>query len=292
MLQQTQVSVVEPYYRRWMSRFPTIADLASAEEDDVLAMWQGLGYYRRAKSLLRGAREMAMTPTREAEWRDVAGVGRYTAAAIASIAFNEPCALVDGNVERVYARICNDDSSGSDLTKNAWHWAGDAIHPQRPGDWNQALMELGATVCTPTNPKCDLCPIAEHCRALRVGTANELPLKTVKPSVVHLVHHVWVPIVGDCIGMSRISPGQWWAGMWGLPRSQDPAELQVLIPHAHPESVGTLRHTVTRHRIQLHVFRVRLKQPTPGLEWFEIRELDSLAMPAPQRRAMQLALSA
>lgn len=292
MLQQTQVATVIPYFERWMTRFPTVQALAAASEDEVLSLWQGLGYYRRARQLLTGSRTIIQgsgTPKSAVEWQQVPGIGPYTAGAIASIALNESVPLVDGNVERVYARLENDSSSGPLLNRAAWQWATENVHRERPGDWNQALMELGATLCKPVDPKCMECPISVHCKAFQAGVQTKLPTMVKKPKPIALTHHVWIPICNGKLGVRQIPNNQWWAGMWEFPRTETLAELEQLIPDAWPESVGSFKHSVTNHRIQVHVSVVRLQEETDGLRWVCRQELANTAMPAPQRKALGLA---
>lgn len=185
MSQQTRVDTVRDYFIRWMARFPSIEDLAAATEDEVLEAWQGLGYYRRARFLHSGARHyvaMEHKPTTASAWRELPGVGPYTAGAIASIAFGEAAPLVDGNVMRVFARwfgIGEDIALGS-TQRVFWAIASDWVMGVRPGDFNQALMELGATVCTPKRARCHACPVADACTARREGTVEELPVKKKK----------------------------------------------------------------------------------------------------------------
>jgi A/G-specific adenine glycosylase len=298
MLQQTQVATVLPYYSRWMARFPTVFDLAKASEDEVLAMWQGLGYYRRCRLLLAGARyvaDLGRWPATAAEWLSVPGVGLYTAGAIASIAFGEPAPLVDGNVERVFARLTGSFSSGDGLKKEAWSWASSAVHQERPGDWNQALMELGATVCKPIGPLCPKCPIKDHCVAFRENLQTQLPVAAKKAKNVELTHVTWVPFCERRFGIRQIPRGEWWEGMWEFPRvacASRIAELEEMFPNVWVESLGSLRHTVTNHKIRLDVSLVRLDTPAASLKWLDIAELRDVAMPAPQRRALRLAAQA
>lgn len=177
MLQQTRVETVVPYYRRWLELFPDVAALASAELDDVLLAWQGLGYYRRARGLHAGARVVrerhgGAVPHTAEDLRALPGVGEYTAGAVASIAFGAPVGAVDGNVRRVFARLFDEPSPTP-----AWlRITADAlVDPARPGDWNQALMDLGATVCTPRAPACGSCPLSGECRAHAAGTQAARP---------------------------------------------------------------------------------------------------------------------
>ena len=182
MLQQTQVNTVIPYYERFLQRFPDIASLAAADKDEVLKLWEGLGYYRRAHNLQRAARQVMQEhdgklPRRAAGLQKLPGIGRYSAGAIASIAFAEAAPVLDGNVMRVFARLTDLDE---DITRPAtqrqlWALAQDWLHPTRPGAWNQALMELGRRVCRPRQPDCPRCPLQDACLARARGRQNELP---------------------------------------------------------------------------------------------------------------------
>ncbi|HEY5926977.1 MAG TPA: A/G-specific adenine glycosylase, partial [Kofleriaceae bacterium] len=187
MLQQTRVATVIPYWERWMAKFPTVNALAAAPLDDVLAAWAGLGYYSRARNLWSGAREVTASfagalPRQASELRRVPGIGPYTAGAIASIAYGERAPLVDGNVARVLARVfaIEHDIKSTAGQKALWQRAGELMQAlpadHAPGDLNQGLMELGATLCSPTSPRCLLCPLASQCIAARTGRQDELPV--------------------------------------------------------------------------------------------------------------------
>ena len=292
MCQQTQVGTVIPYYERWLQRFPSSESLAAADEQHVLAAWQGLGYYRRARNLLAGARHVLDTgmPTCRDEWLKVPGVGRYTAGAISSITLNQKCAVVDGNVERVYARLTGDGANSAQLHRSCWTWAEAQVPPNRPGDWNQALMELGATICKPVQPLCQQCPIRASCKAFEQGSQEALPTKEEKRPVVRLQHHVWVPIYRGQLGVVQIPPGEWWQGMWEFPRSAEEGELVDIVGDYCPESIGEVRHTVTHHRITIVAARVHCTSPSPNLRWHSAEHLADLPMPAPQRRILNIAL--
>ncbi len=295
MLQQTQVATVIPYWHRWLERFPTVEALAAADEQEVLSQWQGLGYYRRARLLMQGARFVADRgmPQTAKEWREVPGVGPYTAGAIASIAQGDPAALVDGNVERVYARVCADEAVGPALTRSAWVWAERNLYAPRPGDWNQALMELGATVCKPLKPDCPRCPLEGRCVARQTWRVDEFPRKEAKRTPVHLRHVVWVPTFEGRLGVRQIAEGLWWAGMWEFPRADALAEREIpelreLVGPGWLEDLGTVRHSVTHHRIVVEVALVRCEAASERLRWCTRGELAELPMPAPQRKILRL----
>jgi A/G-specific adenine glycosylase len=290
MLQQTQVVTVIDYFHRWMMQFPTVEILASAPVDDVLAAWQGLGYYRRARSIHEAAQQIVRDgwPRNREEWLNLTGIGPYTAGAICSIALGQPESLVDGNVERVYARLTADDAAGPLLNRRAWDWAQRSLDPEHSGDWNQALMELGATVCTPVNPKCDACPVAELCVAKQTWKVDQVPTKTPRRAVVAMNHHLWIPRWRDKVGIEQIPPGEWWEGMWSFPRSEEPADLEARFPDAWPRHVGSLRHSVTYHRILLTVSVI--ESVDRSLTWVTREEIDRFALPAPHKKALGLAL--
>ncbi|XP_014757626.1 adenine DNA glycosylase isoform X3 [Brachypodium distachyon] len=189
MLQQTRVPVVVDYYSRWMARWPTVETLAAATQEEVNEMWAGLGYYRRARFLLEGAKQIAEKgefPSTASTLRQVRGIGDYTAGAIASIAFNEVTPLVDGNVVRVLSRLfaIADNPKESSTVKRFWELAGQLVDPSRPGDFNQAMMELGATLCSKTKPGCSQCPVSSHCQALELSRENPSVGVTDYPRVV------------------------------------------------------------------------------------------------------------
>ncbi|OEL37879.1 Adenine DNA glycosylase [Dichanthelium oligosanthes] len=189
MLQQTRVPVVVGYYERWMARWPTVRSLAAATQEEVNEMWAGLGYYRRARFLLEGAKqiiEKGEFPRTASALREVRGIGDYTAGAIASIAFNEAVPVVDGNVVRVISRLyaIADNPKESSTVKRFWELAGQLVDPLRPGDFNQAMMELGATLCSKTKPGCSECPVSSHCQALALSLENPAVQVTDFPRVV------------------------------------------------------------------------------------------------------------
>lgn len=313
MLQQTQVATVIPYYERWLAAFPTVSDLARADEQQVLALWQGLGYYRRAKLLHAGAKQVAETgiPSDASGWREVPGVGRYTAGAICSIALNLSEPLVDGNVERVYARLTGDASPSKDLTTAAWKWAEKLVPAERPGDWNQALMELGATVCKPDRADCDRCPLVSKCVAHARNETTRFPTPKPKVETIKLVHEYWVVrrwVDGSAqyaieqIGAdtyrteSAEEKGRWWEGMWQFLRvgsSGAPVAFADLKDELWPVSLGSFSHAVTHHRITVRAWLVDLPdtlldERINSLRWVEAHELDGIALPAPQRKIFSL----
>jgi A/G-specific adenine glycosylase len=237
MLQQTRVNAVLGHYRRFLAQFPTVKDLASAREASVLAAWSGLGYYRRARMLRKAAQEVAANgfPSTAQGWQELPGIGRYTAAAIASIAFNEPSAVVDGNVERVVRRLAGKPMAQTEI----WEVAQGMIAKQRPGDFNQAMMELGAVVCVPVNPECGACPVKRFCGSVGKPMAAK-PRVTRK---VAALHYGFARRPKSILLVQRDGDAKQMAGMWELP-STEAGDTPLL----------QLRHSITTtdYRIEIH----------------------------------------
>ena len=293
MLQQTRVETVASYWTRFLARFPDVRALAEADEADVLALWSGLGYYRRARSLHAAAKELAARhdgefPRDAAAARALSGVGPYTAGAVLSIAFDLPEALVDGNVARVFARWFAISSRSPRLEREAWDVARELV-PTRggAGDWNQALMELGATLCTPREPRCDACPVADDCLARRRGLQSELPLPKprAEPIAVDLASFA-VERAGRVL-LEQRAPGERMAGLWQLPTVQvGPRGAPRLfadaleVPIEPGRELGVLRHTITRHRIRavLRSGRCAAQRIPRSFQWFESSALAGLPL--------------
>lgn len=226
MLQQTRVDQARPYFERFLAAFPTVESLAAASRDDVLRLWQGLGYYHRAHNLHKAAQRIVSEsggtfPATAAGWRALPGVGRYTAAAIACIAFNEPVAVVDGNVARVLARLY--DVTGrideTPVRNRLWRLAEGLLSKRRPGDFNQALMELGACVCRPKAPACPVCPVRNYCRARAAGVEQERPVRRAKNPVPSREYVVAViEKRGRYLLVKRADAGLL-AGLWEFPNA-------------------------------------------------------------------------
>ncbi len=274
MLQQTRVAAVIERYTAFLERFPTIESLAAADEQQVLALWSGLGYYRRARMLHKAAKEVAgdyagVMPRTAAELRNLPGIGSYTAAAIASIAHGEPIAVVDGNVERVLSRIqgwnSHDTVSESAVRRKVDQFAQTLVDPRHPGDFNQAIMELGATVCTPRNPQCLVCPCARDCRTLgehrtpkrAPATSREIACALVtrenagvveilleqRPATNTVMPGLWeLPAIAACPHSNHRSrphrSPRHHAGQLHRPRSRAPCETQSSNPPVRPIARG------------------------------------------------------
>ncbi len=230
MLQQTRVDTVIPYYRRWIELFPNVEALAAASRDEVLLAWQGLGYYRRAARLHEGARVVrerheGRLPASYEALRALPGVGEYTAGAIGSIAFGEAVPAVDGNVRRVLARLFDRARPTAGWLREV---AAALVHPKRPGDWNQALMELGATVCTPRAPACTECPLERPCAARRAGTQEERPARAKRRKVPTATFATAVVVDGDGRALLVRRPeGGLLGGMWSFPEREVAAGTTV-----------------------------------------------------------------
>lgn len=287
MLQQTRVDVVRDYYRRWLRAFPTVKTLSNAPAHRVLKLWEGLGYYSRARNLHRAARLLAREhrgklPVAVNALMALPGIGRYTAGAIASIAFGQRVPLVDGNVARVFARVFGITGN---VTKPAtqkllWATAESLLPAKDPGTFNQALMELGALVCAPANPRCDTCPMCSVCVANKTGRQEELPNRSPRRKPVRVTHDAaWIRRGPRFLLQKRPATGLL-AGMWELPPFTGNASHPLL----------TLRHSITNRTITLRVFEGRppSSRKTPvNHRWVTSKDLPRLTLPAAQRRALQ-----
>jgi A/G-specific adenine glycosylase len=271
MLQQTRVATVIPYWERWMAKFPTLAALAGAPLDDVLASWAGLGYYSRARNLHRGAQAVIASdsramPTRASELRGVPGIGPYTAGAIASIAYGERAPLVDGNVARVLARVegIEHDIKSTTGQRALWDAAGALMaalpSDAAPGDLNQGLMELGATICSPAQPRCLVCPLATWCTAAKSGRQDVLPVvaKRKKESELPILARaaLWLQR-GEQIVLARRVPRGLFGGMWELPQGASALEIAAALGVTRVDAAPIAHHdqTLAHRRLRIAVFR-------------------------------------
>jgi A/G-specific adenine glycosylase len=278
MLQQTRVAAVIEHYHEFLRRFPTVQKLAAAREASVLAAWSGLGYYRRARMLHAAAKVIVREhggkfPSTAAELRGLPGVGRYTAAAIASIAFGESEAVVDGNVERVLQRVAGKRLAGEEL----WIAANLLLDAKRPGDFNQAMMELGATVCTPRAPACLTCPVMEMC-----ATRGELAAASKSaPQRKREIHYSLDCRDGKVLLVQRARDESLMEGMWELP------ELTRLNGAAVP--AFTLRHSITVTDYTVKVWRVAADRSCPAEKWISIDQVARVALTGLARKILQRA---
>ncbi|MBW3554704.1 MAG: A/G-specific adenine glycosylase [Gemmatimonadetes bacterium] len=298
MLQQTRVDAVIPYYERWMARFPSIEALAGADLDDVLVQWQGLGYYSRARNLHRAAmvvreRLGGRVPREAEELRRLPGVGEYTAGAVASIAFGRRVAAVDGNVRRVLSRLYDlERPRAADLRR----LADDLVPAARPGDFNQALMELGATICTPRSPRCDTCPVYRWCRARQLGVQENRPRPKQKKRVPeeHVETAVIVREDGALLLVRRPEEGLL-GGMWEPPGEHRPAAVRALIDGADPGPemepvVHVFSHKRVTYRPRIHHAVGASLPDGSGVAWVTGERLSGYALPVAQARIARRAL--
>ncbi|MBL8056116.1 MAG: A/G-specific adenine glycosylase [Anaerolineales bacterium] len=313
MLQQTQVETVRPYFERWLRRFPTVQALAAAPLQDVLALWEGLGYYSRARNLHRAAQTVAaehggQLPRTVAGLRELPGIGPYTAAAIASIAFGVDAAVVDGNVKRVLARVFNyaGDVKTPRGERDLQALAGSLLPAGRAGDYNQALMDLGATVCTPRGPACPLCPLGERCEARRLGLQLQRPVARRRAPLPH--HLLAVAVVhkrGQVLLVQRPEK-ELLGGLWAFPavRLEPGAEPRAALAAALRAEYGLtitvgapaaeVRHAYTQFRVTARAFACAWQAgrlPSPGPEvrvkWARITALPDYPMGKVDRRIAQ-----
>jgi A/G-specific adenine glycosylase len=291
MLQQTRAQAVIPYYARFLARFPSVEALAASSEEDVLTLWAGLGYYSRARNLRRAAQQISQAggfPQDYAALRALPGIGDYTAAAIGSIAFALRHAVLDGNVMRVVARVANDASDiGAARTRDCFRaiaqsWL-DAPPLAAPGPFNQAMMELGATVCLPKNPLCGACPIAAGCAAREAGTAAQLPVKLRRATPVKIEETLLIVRRGERILLRQRAPdASRMPGFWELPA---PADL----PRARVQrNLGEIRHTITHHHYRFTIAVAAARAPKGPFQWFSAAELDYVPLSATVRKALAL----
>ena len=271
MLQQTRVAAVIPYYERFLKRFPDAAALAQAPEDEVLTLWSGLGYYTRARNLQAAARqivELGSFPRTYEAIRELAGVGDYTAAAVASIAFGLPHAVVDGNVRRVIARITNGKGEAQEIADRL-------LDRKNPSRSNQALMELGAVVCLPRDPHCSECPVAGHCEAQKLGTQNEFPGKKKKPATIHLKRRLLIIHQKDRI---LLAPSPRVQGFWDLPEPFEGARIGARL--------GEFRHAITHHNYRFTVHEGAVGTTPKGLHWFGRKDIDEIPLSTTAKKGL------
>ena len=286
MLQQTTVPHATPYFLKFTARWPTVGDLAAEADGEVMAAWAGLGYYARARNLLACARAVAgehggVFPDTEAGLRALPGLGPYTAAAVAAIAFDEPTNVVDGNVERVIARLFAVVEALPDAKPDLKRLAGELVREDRPGDWAQALMDLGATVCRPKQPLCDRCPIADQCAGLATGAPETYPRRTAKAERPHRHGVAYVLTRGDAVALVRRPPSGLLGGMLALPTSDwrparwsDAEALAAAPTEAAWRGVGEVDHGFTHFTLTLQLLRA--EGDAGDLIWTPRRGLEAL----------------
>jgi A/G-specific adenine glycosylase len=286
MAQQTQIKTMLPYFERWMQRFPDFESLAAAPSEEVLKYWEGLGYYSRARNLHKLAQiycTLEPKPRSRKAWQALPGIGPYTSAAISSIAHGEAVAVVDGNVVRILARLTDDARTFKNNAEavKAYTPAADALlDPVHPGDHNQAMMELGATVCLKHKPLCTVCPVVQFCAAARQGTQAERP-KIDRKATVHVeIERAWVLRDGKLLLHRRADDSGQLAGQFELP------ELQKVTPDGSSKRLLTRKvRSITHRRIQEPIYACEPTAPiSDSLFWIALAELDTITLSGPHRR--------
>lgn len=315
MLQQTQVTTVLPYYERFVERFPDVEHLAAAPLDDVLKAWEGLGYYRRARHLHQAAGIIVeeyggVIPSDERTLLSLPGIGRYTAGAIRSIAFDQVAPALDGNVKRVISRLDDlEDNIDEPATERLlWSRAAELVATERPGAFNQALMELGATICLPQNPTCLLCHVRSFCLAHERGTQYERPVRKARPRIPHydvVAGIVWHARDAERFLIAQRPAAGMLGGLWEFPGGKQEAEesLPEALRRELQEELGievevgahviSIDHAFTHFRITLHAFHARHSGGAPqtlGVDdwrWVQLADLDRFAFAKTDRRIIE-----
>ena len=310
MLQQTTVAAVVPYFEHFLERFPTVTDVARAEERDVLRSWEGLGYYSRARNIHKAARVIVAEfngefPDDVTRLQSLPGIGRYTAGAIASFAFGERAPIVEANTLRLYSRLLGygGDPRSTSGQKLLWAFAELLVPDELPGQFNQALMELGSQVCRVNDPTCQQCPVMQHCRAFAEGTTSDIPRPAKRSAIEAVTEAAVIVRKNGRVLLRQCRPGERWAGLWdfprfGLPNGQpEPAHVCELLREltgvdveidADPEE---LRHSVTRYQIRLLCYRAghtsgALKRAA-GLKWVPFQRLGEYPLSVTGRKMAQ-----
>lgn len=305
MLQQTRVETVLSYYDRFLDRFPSLSSLASADEADVLKMWEGLGYYSRARNLLKGARQVmdqyhGVIPCDPHELRKISGIGPYTAGAIASIAFDVPVPAVDGNVLRVYSRVfgIRENIALPEVRKNLESIAAGAVPQDRPGDYNQAVMDLGAIVCVPGTPDCGRCPLSGVCNAFAHGDAETLPVMP-HPASQKTVRWTVPVLISGSRTLVRCRTESLLHGLWSFPMLDcEPSDACAVIRRKYHIDASQTASPVPARHVFTHLIwemSVLLLETSPGqpdpedCRWQSLAELDALAFPSAMNVPLRLA---
>ena len=292
MLQQTQVATTLPYFERWMRELPDFATLAAASEDRILKLWEGLGYYRRARFLHRLARDLINLPEpprTAAGWAALPGIGPYTAAAVASITYSDPVATVDGNVVRILARLTAEKKTFPDGSQAVRHFqatASELLDPRHPGRHNEAMMELGAVICVRRAPRCEACPVGKFCAGRRLGIAETLPRITRAETVRQDVERAWVVRDGTLLLHEAGDSGGRLHGLMELPILRQVGVERSRVDNS--DLLATHRRAITRFQITERIYRVEPRS-TSGfgsiqLRWVPLSEMDAVTLSGPHRR--------
>jgi A/G-specific adenine glycosylase len=307
MLQQTQVATVIPYYQRFIARFPEIATLAAADEDDVLAHWSGLGYYSRARNLHRAAklimeRHDGIFPRNFDDIAALPGIGRSTASAVSALAFHERRAILDGNVKRVLARHCAIEGHPGEksVEQKLWQHAEALLPPHDIAVYTQGLMDLGATVCTRSKPDCANCPVNQDCKAHAGNRVEQFPTPRLRKSLPEKQAH-FLLLISDAGILLEKRPGSGiWGGLWCLPQMEngeaedaaDYCERRFGVNVAHVESLPDFTHTFTHFKLHISPLLIRAARKSeqvsePGNRWFGIADALRAALPTPVRKLIE-----
>jgi len=303
MLQQTQVKTVIPYFGRFMEGFPDIQTLADASVDDVLAHWSGLGYYARARNLLKAAKfcvknHAALLPQTPEALLALPGIGESTANAIYSQAYDKPAVILDGNVKRVMSRYFAIEGwpGKSAIHKQLWDIAGELLPSERGADYSQAIMDLGATVCTRARPDCSHCPVAHDCKAFNADTVEQFPAPRPRLKITKTSFHMLILLDGKGnVLLERRPPSGIWGGLWSLPADDNGQAVQqrLGINKKDLRSLPSLRHQLTHIHMTINPL-ISNTEPVPtGVEcapdqrWFEPQEWPSLGLPKPVRQLLE-----
>lgn len=315
MLQQTQVTTVVPYFEQFLLAFPTVIDLAAAAEQDVLRLWEGLGYYRRARDLHRAARDIVAQhngqfPDDPVVLETLPGLGRYTCNAVLSQAFDRRLPILEANSQRVLSRLFGraDDPRQGPARRWLWQAAEDILPHQDVGTFNQAIMELGALVCTPTAPACSECPLTARCIARQLGQQESIPTRTPSPKILHVREVAVVLRRGVEVLLVQRPQDGLWAGLWEFPHgplhegeSQESSAVRLLheLTDLHGKlgaELSTVRHSVTRYRIALTCFEAEYVGGTFQSDfyvegrWLPVADLAAYPVSSPQRRLARFLL--
>ncbi|MBE5804465.1 MAG: A/G-specific adenine glycosylase [Clostridiales bacterium] len=302
MLQQTRVETVLSYYQRFIDRFPTVEALAAAPEDEVLKLWEGLGYYRRARNLHKGAQQVVrefggVIPADVKELMKISGIGEYTAGAIASIAFDQAVPAVDGNVIRVVSRVrgIRENVGVPSVKRRIAQEAGLLVSRDRPGDFNQAMMDLGATVCVPGTPSCERCPVAELCDACRAGDPEDIPELPRKNPPRAIDYDLCLIFNGDRVLMRQRTETML-QGLWVFPMVEEHHTLKQLPPLVKRrlglrvtdvQPAGEAKHIFTHQvwQMRLHTMQTAAEAPA-GWRFVTLEEMDGLTIPTAVKKAV------
>ncbi|MEZ4845442.1 MAG: A/G-specific adenine glycosylase [Bdellovibrionota bacterium] len=294
MLQQTRVDTAIPYYEKFLSTFPTVDDLAKASEHEVLKVWQGLGYYRRAKLIHKAAKEVSANyngqlPPSSAELSKLPGFGPYTSGAVASIAFNECAPAVDGNVKRVLSRIFATHAPVEPI-------ALEAAQVDTPSDWTQSLMELGAIICVPKSPKCLICPVRDICEANLSGKVEQFPPATKKAKVKEIFATTWMiqHPKNKCLLIQQRPEDGRWSNMWEFPTDefeQQPSNLKSSITRSIGKKIGKFKHLLTHRTMHIEVLHAQATKNTSiakHQKWITLEELPNFPFSKMQLKAFEI----